>query len=271
MSRNIDATGRRYVQSEAIVPGTPEQVWEAIATGPGVSSWFVPTQIEEKVGGTISASFGPGMESTNAITAWNPPHSFSAEGGEIAPGAPPMATEWVVEARSGGTCLVRVVHRWFAETDEWDSQFESTEPGWVAFFRDLALYLAHFSGQPSSTFQLMTVLPGTQGEAWAKLEAALGLAGKGVGDSVESPDGAPRMAGEVKYLGGKNDPETLLLLDRPGPGIGHFFAFPMGESQYVSVRIFLYGEEAADVVAREEAVWSGWLEKEFPMPVPTEV
>ena len=73
----------------------------------------------------------------------------------MAPGAPIMATEWTVEARSGGTCVVRVVHSWFAETDEWDGQFEGTEHGWPAFFRDLALYLVNFRGQPSSTFQLM--------------------------------------------------------------------------------------------------------------------
>ena len=32
---------------EVEVPGTPEQVWNAIATGPGISSWFVPTEIAE--------------------------------------------------------------------------------------------------------------------------------------------------------------------------------------------------------------------------------
>ena len=39
-----DSSGRRYVQAEVEVPGTPEQVWQAIATGPGISSWFVPTE-----------------------------------------------------------------------------------------------------------------------------------------------------------------------------------------------------------------------------------
>ncbi|HZH97675.1 MAG TPA: SRPBCC domain-containing protein, partial [Fimbriimonadaceae bacterium] len=153
MSIKIDPSGMRFVQSEAVVPGTPEEVWQAIATGPGVSSWFVPCQIEERVGGKVVASFGPGMDSTSTITSWNPPHSFSAEGSEIAPGSPAMATEWIVEAQDGGNCLVRVEHSWFAETDEWDSQFEGTESGWPAFFRDLALVLAHFKGQPSATIQ----------------------------------------------------------------------------------------------------------------------
>ena len=172
MSVKVDASGRRSVQSEAEVPGTPEEVWQAIATGPGVSSWFVPCQIEERLGGKITVSFGPGMESTNEITAWNPPHSFSAGGSEMTPGGPAMATEWIVEARSGGTCVVRVVHSWFAETDEWDSQFEGTELGWAAFFRDLRVYLGHFSGQPSSTIQLMGFSTESQEATWSKLVKA---------------------------------------------------------------------------------------------------
>ncbi len=43
MSVKKDPSGKRWVQAEVEIPGTPEQVWEAIATGPGVSSWFVPT------------------------------------------------------------------------------------------------------------------------------------------------------------------------------------------------------------------------------------
>ena len=50
-----DPNGRRYVEAEVEVPGTPEEVWRAIATGPGISSWFVPTQVEERVGGKVTA------------------------------------------------------------------------------------------------------------------------------------------------------------------------------------------------------------------------
>jgi len=53
-----DDSGRRWVEMEFLVPGTPEQVWQAIATGPGMSAWFTTTQVEERVGGTISFDFG---------------------------------------------------------------------------------------------------------------------------------------------------------------------------------------------------------------------
>lgn len=32
------------------VPGTPEQVWQAIATAKGMSAWFLPTEMEERKG-----------------------------------------------------------------------------------------------------------------------------------------------------------------------------------------------------------------------------
>src|SRR5262245_59312593 len=135
-----DPTGRRSVEAEVEVPGSPEEVWKAIATGPGISSWFVPSTVEERVGGAATASFGPGMDSVGTIKTWDPPHRYAIETVE-GPGA--IATEWIVEARSGGTCVVRVVHSWFASTDEWDNQFEGHTYGWQAFFRNLRLYLTH--------------------------------------------------------------------------------------------------------------------------------
>src|SRR5690606_35974784 len=147
-----DENGRRYVQAEVEVPGSPEDVWRAIATGDGISSWFVPTTSDQRVGGRVVCSFGPGMDSVANITEWDPPRRFSAET-EEGPGT--VATEWIVESRGGGTCVVRVVHRWFADTDDWDSQFEGHAYGWATtFFRILRLYLTHFAGQPCSPFDL---------------------------------------------------------------------------------------------------------------------
>jgi hypothetical protein len=64
-------SGHRSVEAEFEVPGTPEEVWQAIATGPGISSWFVPTEIEQHAGGSAISHFGPGnsMDSVATITA----------------------------------------------------------------------------------------------------------------------------------------------------------------------------------------------------------
>ena len=41
---------RRSIELEIEVVGTPEEVWQAIATGPGISSWYVPHTVEEREG-----------------------------------------------------------------------------------------------------------------------------------------------------------------------------------------------------------------------------
>ena len=83
-----EPSGRRSVEAQVEVPGTPEDVWRAIATGPGISSWFVPTTVEEKVGGNTRSSFGPGMDSDGKITVWEPTKCFVAETQE-GPGTSP--------------------------------------------------------------------------------------------------------------------------------------------------------------------------------------
>jgi uncharacterized protein YndB with AHSA1/START domain len=268
MSVQKDASGYRSVQSEAEVPGTPEEVWQAIATGPGISSWFVPTQVEERAGGAVQSNFGPGMESAATITEWQPPLRFVAESQDLGPSAPPVATEWIVEARHGGTCTVRVVHRWFASTDDWDAQFEGHTHGWQAFFRILRLYLRHFSGQPCTAFQLMGMAPEPSAEAWAVLASALGLSGAEAGQHVTSAAGAPALSGIVEGVGIPEYPELLIRLEQPAPGVAHLFPLPMGGAVYLPIRLYLYGEQAAAAVAEQEPQWQAWLAAILPARAP---
>src|SRR5206468_6993626 len=126
MSVKIEANGRRSVQVEFEVQGTPEEIWQALATGPGISSWFVPTDIDERDGKPVAVNyhFGPGMEIRSVVTAYDAPRTFAQQGEGMTPGSPPMATEWRIEARAGGICIVRFVHSLFASTDDWDNQLE---------------------------------------------------------------------------------------------------------------------------------------------------
>jgi uncharacterized protein YndB with AHSA1/START domain len=262
-----DPSGRRWVEVEAEVPGTPEEVWRAIATGPGISSWFVPSEVEEREGGLATANFGPGMESSATLTVWEPPRRFVTDSQDLGPNAPTVASEWTVEARAGGTCIVRVVHSLFADGGDWDDQLEGWEHGWPAFFRILRLYLQHFPGQPSSAFQLMGMAPGPRSEAWAAITitGALGLSGARQAQRIGTSAGAPPLAGLVERVGDGPHPEELLLrLDEPAPGTAHLFAMDMGGQVILSVRIYLYGEAAAATVARDEPRWQAWMGEHFP-------
>jgi uncharacterized protein YndB with AHSA1/START domain len=262
MSVKKDASGRRFVQVEVEVPGTPEEVWQAIATGPGVSSWFVPTETRED--GTVVSHFGPGMDAVATQTAWDPPRRFAAEG-ELAPNGPKMATEWIVEARSGGTCIVRVVHSLFASSDDWDDQLESIEAGWPDYFRILKLYLKYFRGQPCSSIQLMSVAPEPASQAWDMLTGSLGLADATLGQRRNTPPGAPPLAGLVELTGEHGHPQQLLLrLDEPAPGIVHLFALSMCGQVFVVIRLYLYGDRAPAAVRRDEPLWHAWMNEHFP-------
>src|ERR1700685_4592986 len=164
MSVKKEPSGRRSIQVEVEVPGTPEEVWQAIATGPGISAWFVAAEFEEQGGKPVAVklNFGPDMESSSAVTAWDPPRMFAKEADGWVPGSPPIADEWSVEARGGGICIVRIVHSLFASTDDWDNQLEATESGWSGFLFTLRIYLTHFRGQRSAMMQRMAPAAGTE-------------------------------------------------------------------------------------------------------------
>ena len=258
-----DPSGRRSVEVETEVPGTPEEVWRAIATGPGISAWFVPTKLEEREGGTILLDFGPGMESKAVITVWDPPRRFVGENKEgMGPGAPPMATEWTVEAKAGGTCRVRVVHSWFASTDDWDNEYESVEKGWPAFFRVLGIYMAHFRGQPSEIVSFMAMTPESKSEAWERLLGGLGLSRLAEGQRVETAHGAPRLKGIVERV--VDDSELFLRLEEPTSGVAHLSPMVMGNQVCLWVCFYLYGAQAGAVAARETPAWQAWIDRLVP-------
>ncbi len=268
MSVKKEASGRRSVQVEVELPGTPEEVWQAIATGPGISSWFVPAEFEEKDGKPVAVkmNFGPGMESRSAVTAWDPPRKWSGQSDGWMPGMPPVANEWSVEARAGGVCLLRIVTSLFASTDDWDGQLEGTESGWPGFFRTLRIYLTHFRGQRSVLKQFLVPFAGTEAEAWEKLTTALGAKGLSVGQRWSAPADAPKLSGVVEHYSQKPY-DALVRLDQPGPGIAALGAFNCGgNNSMAGLNFYHYGDQAAAAGAREGPLWQARIEKHFPPP-----
>ncbi len=268
MSVKREASGRRSVQIEFEVPGTPEEVWQAIATGPGISSWFVPTEFEEQDGKPVALklNFGPGMEPRSAVTAWDPPRMYATQADGWIPGSPPIANEWTVEARGGGMCVVRIVQSLFASTDDWDMQLEGAKGGLASFLEILRIYMTHFRGQRSTIMKWMAPAAGTDAENWEALTAALGLKGMRVGQRFTAPAGVPSVSGMVEYLT-QNPYDALLRIDKPGPGVTALGAtsFPGGPSM-VAMNVYLYGDQADKTAAQETPRWEAWFQKRFPMP-----
>jgi uncharacterized protein YndB with AHSA1/START domain len=267
MSVKKEPSGRRSIQVEVEVPGTPEEVWRAIATGPGISSWFVPTRSEERQGGEIVSNFGPGMDCPATIRLWEPLKRFAAEAIMGPPGSPTVATEWSVEARAGGKCLVRVVHSLFASTDDWDNQLDGLEQGWPAYFRILRAYLERFKGMPCSAMQFVSFSSDSESKTWEKMGGELGLLKVAQGQKWSAPAGLPRMSGVVDALGQGMHSNTLLLrLDTPAPGSAYMGAFTCGGMVQVYIAIYLYGANAKAAVDRDQPIWQTWISERFPMP-----
>ncbi len=259
-----DDSGRRWVEMEFLVPGTPEQVWHAIATGPGMSAWFTPATVDERVGGAIKFDFGADScgedTSSGTVTVWEPPTRFGYEEYGWSGEAPPVATEVTVTSRSGDRCVVRMVHSLFTDKDDWDDELESFETGWPGFFEVLRVYLKNFPGAPAAVVLAMTSQPGGDAEVWSRLISALNLTGANVGDRRETSSDAPRLAGTVERVHqDANSRDLMMRLDEPCDGVAVIGSCRVGEESRGMASVFLYGDAAADTAAKQQPKWSTWL------------
>ena len=264
MPMKKDDSGRRWVEMEVLVPGTPEQVWQAIATGPGMSAWFTSTSVEERVGGAISFDFGDencGQDvSSGKVTAWDPPQRFAYEEYGWSGDAPPVATEVTVTSRSGDRCVIRMVHSLFTERDDWDDELESFETGWPGFFEILKVYLGDFAGQPAATVRAMAGHGAGELHAWSKLTEALNVAGANVGERRQTPPDAPHLAGVVARIHQDvNARELTMRIDEPAPGIASVGACAMGDQARAMASVYFFGPDAEATAAAEQPKWTAWL------------
>ena len=153
------------------VTATPEQVWDAIATAEGISAWMVPTRLDPQVGGEVSFDLGE-FRSTGVVTDYTPNHRFAyeepwpiADRVEDIPaemvewfntiGVPlsqvyhdlasvtPIATEFLIESASGGSCVIRVVTSAYGSGADWENEFfAQMVEGWAEMLEKLP---AHFT------------------------------------------------------------------------------------------------------------------------------
>jgi uncharacterized protein YndB with AHSA1/START domain len=259
-----DSTGKRWVEMELLVPGTPEQVWQAVATGAGNAAWFVNADIEPRVGGVLRFDFGQGAVSAGEVTEWQPPHKLGYVERDWAPGAPPCATEITIVGRSGDRCVLRMVHSLFTSSDEWDDQVEGFESGWPGFFVVLRIYLAHFAGANAVSFIATTPLATGPHEAYKRLGELLGTAGANVGDRITDAAGPERWSGVVEHVYQDAKQQYVALrLDAPVPGVALVGTSANGPSSSVGLCRYYYGANIAGVAAEHEQRWRDWLARTF--------
>ncbi len=247
------------LELEFDVPGTREQIWDAIATGAGLGSWFMATEVEERVGGVIRIIMGEEGESVGTVTGWDPPDRFAyiepdwaAFGDHKDAPVTPLASEFIVEARSGGSCVVRVVSSAFGTGAEWEREFfTEMERGWLPFFDNLRLYLAHFPGRHATTLRTSADLVGTTADVLRAVRTALGAAT--VGDPVEQHG----LTGVLERAG---DAAIVVRLTGGEDGYLMFWTYELkDERSRVGMEGYFFSPDAAAYVERSRPAWTDWL------------
>jgi uncharacterized protein YndB with AHSA1/START domain len=232
------------------VPGTPEQVWHAIATANGISSWMLPTSMEERVGGEVRFHMGE-TDSVGSITAYDAPHRIAYEepdwaglAGHAGADVTPLATEFLVEAKAGGTCVVRVVSSAFGTGAEWEDDFwEGMVDGWTPAFEILRLVLRDFPGQTVSSLDAMVEVDREQPDVLAAMRSSVfdqGVQGEWVQDTPSS---------------------ATLRMAAPVPGFLVLMAIPAGEGKTAAgIQGHLFSPDAQAWIDSTKKEWQVWLE-----------
>jgi hypothetical protein len=221
---------------EIVLPATPEQVWEAVATTAGNAAWLFPNEIDPE-----------------GATVWDPPRQFAVrtEQGDWF-----NALEFVIEAREGGTSLLRYMHSGIF-VDNWDTQYDAVQQHTDFYLHTLSEYLEHFIGRTAT--YVGGGPGGLQGpptsatpDGFQRLQEALGLeAQASPGDPVRlTPQGLEPLDGVVDYL----QPNFLGI--RTADALYRFFGRnAFGAPVAISIHVF------DDGVTAEKTThdWQNWL------------
>ncbi|MFI0445942.1 SRPBCC domain-containing protein [Actinomadura sp. 6N118] len=239
------------LQKEITLAASPEDVWDAIATGPGVDAWFMGrSEFEPREGGSATFTMA-GQTEMSTITGWDPAKrlAYRTEPGEDGKF---MAIEYLIEGRGGGSTVLRLVHSGVLG-DDWEDEFEAMKTGWDMYLHTLGQYLVHFRGRHAGT--VTAFRPGIPEEGfWTALKRQLGL-GDSVaeGDRVSlSAEGLAPVEGVVDYV----DLPSFLGV-RTDDGLYRFIysGVERGSVGVCGHHLFAAGIDAGQA----EKTWQAWL------------
>ncbi|GAA4967078.1 SRPBCC domain-containing protein [Pseudonocardia tropica] len=208
------------IRREIALPAGPDEVWRAIATREGQAGWFM--------------TFEDAPDDSPGDVVEDPPRRLEQRFGT-------QAIEYLVEATSGGSTVLRFVHSGIREED-WGDEWETmTGLGWDLYLFTLAEYLRHFPGRPA-VYAEIDAPPGRS--VWPNVLAALDDPREG--DLVATPVG--RGVVDIRtgtHLGVRTDSALVRFHERSLIGMG----LAVGHHEVGSV-------DRQDLVA----TWSSWLE-----------
>jgi Activator of Hsp90 ATPase homolog 1-like protein len=237
------------IREEIELEATPEQVWQAIATGPGMDSWFMGrTELEPREGGAVKTEM-PGFTMDSTIGAWEP-------GRRLLLTSPQMAFEYLIEGRDGGGAVLRLVHSGYLEGDDWETEYDSLTKGDRMYLEKLAVYVKHFAPQASRD-NLFVLGPQIQehDRVWDLFRQALSLTGAPVakGDKARmAVEGVDPHEGEVAFVAA---PTYVGFRYAEG-----FISLLHGHGGTLVVEHHNFCDDIDPQALRE--AWEGWLAKQ---------
>jgi uncharacterized protein YndB with AHSA1/START domain len=237
--------GREFAHHhEAEVPATPEEIWAAIATGPGIDSWFMGrNDVKAGLGGTVRTVFAE-LE----INGWDPDRRLAYRSGE-APDGRFIAYEFLIEGQAGGSTVLRTVTSGFLPGEDWAEEFEAMRLGVELHFATLAAYLTYFAGR----FATPVTAFGPPGTSWPRDRASL-CRELGLTDSPAAGDPV-QLAGEVGPAGG-----TVYFANAHAIGVrtpDALYRIMRGFARPVIAAHHLFGADAEPEQAQR--AWEAWL------------
>jgi uncharacterized protein YndB with AHSA1/START domain len=236
-------------RNEAEVPATPDEVWAAIASGPGINSWFIGrNEVRPGAGGTVRTVFGEYAPELD-VTAWDPGRRFAYRGGE-APDGRFIAYEFLVEGRAGGSTVLRAVTSGFLPGDDWAEEYEAMTLGGELYFRTLVEYLTYFAGrfaEPVTAF-------GPPGTTWTRDRALLCRA-LGLSDAPRHGDRARLTADHIGSVDG-----VVYCVNAHAIGVrtqDALYRFLRGFAKPAVAAHHLFAGDAAQA----QLAWESWLSR----------
>lgn len=224
---------------------SPEQVWDAIATGPGIDAWFMGhSEVEPKEGGDVTFSLGD-FTTVGTVTAWEPLKRFAYRSEEGPDGAF-MAFDYLVEGRDGGTTVLRMVQSGVLD-DNWEAEYDALEKGWNLYLHTIGEYIEHFDGRPSQTVDAHGAQADDEDKAWELLKSGLGVTTTPkTGDTVHLP--VADTDGVVDYV-----EEKAIIGVRTSDGLYRF----SGRFGGMSLGHHIFAEQFDKAEAAR--AWQSWL------------
>ncbi|MGX9902279.1 SRPBCC family protein [Arthrobacter sp. SA17] len=215
------------------LPGTPEQVWEAVTKD--TPAWMFPTDQWPAV---RTVDDYP----RHLVTRMDGPDGWFNQ------------LEHVLEPVEGGRAKLHYVHSGIF-TDDWEQQYDGASKHTEFYLHTLGQYLKHFNGKPVAFADIQAPASSQEPQGFVRLKEVLGAGDAVQGQSLDMElDGVGRLSGEVDFsnehfLGLRTSEAMYRFFGR------NSFGAPVG----MTVHDFS-GKTSSEEIA---TAWAGFLERVY--------